>query len=132
MKKRTLFLKILLVPVILAAVLMLVFLAGRYGWKLFGFRACESARIETVEVTPDGVRITGYDPSLVPDGFLGCHAEEEDGRLYVGFRFDGLFGLFETGRFDITIPTDGEIREVYIRTNRDEYRIWSIDGIPEG
>jgi len=132
MKPRSVLLKILLVPLILAVVLMIVFLAGRYGWKMFGFRACESADIETVEVTPDGVRITGCDPSLVPDGFLGWHAEEKAGKLYVGFRFDGLFGFFETGRFDITIPTDGEIREVYIRTSRDEYRIWSIDGIPEG
>ena len=129
MKKHTLILKILLVPVVLAAVLALVFISGRYGWKLFGFRACESAGIESVEVTADGVHLVGYDPSLVPDGFLGYHAEETDGILYIGFRFDGLFGMFETGRFDITVPTDGEIREVYIRTNRDEHRIWNAGGI---
>ena len=132
MKKRTLFLKILLVPVVLAAMLILIFFAGRYGWKLFGFRACESADIESVEVTADGVRITGCDPSLVPDGFLGYHAEESDGILYVGFRFDGLFGMFETGQFDITIPTDGEIHEVYIRTSRDEYLIRSLGGVSGG
>lgn len=129
MRKCTLFLKILLVPIVLAAVLLIVFFTGRYGWKMFGFHACESADIESVEVTADGVRITGCDPSLVPDGFLGYHAEETNGILYVGFRFSGLFGMFETGRFDITVPTDSGIREVYIKTSRDEYLIWSIDGI---
>ena len=31
--------------------LVLIFLIGRYGWKLGGFRACESAGIESVAVT---------------------------------------------------------------------------------
>lgn len=33
-----------------AAVLAAGFAAGRVGWKLLGFRACQSAGIESVEV----------------------------------------------------------------------------------
>ncbi len=38
--------------ILLCIVLLLVvfFLIGRYGWRLVGFRACESAGIEQVDV----------------------------------------------------------------------------------
>lgn len=114
-------LKILLCAAVLV---FIVFLIGRYGWKLFGFAACESAGIENVEVSADEVKITGFYPGSFPRGFLGYHAEEENGILYVGFNFSGLFGIFETGDFDITIPVKGEIREVIIKTKNDEYPVW--------
>ena len=101
-----------------------IFLIGRYGWKLFGFHACESAGIENVEVTDGQVRITGFYPGSFPQGFLGYHAEEKAGKLYVGFKFSGLFGILETGDFEISIPVDGEITEVIIQTRNNEYPIW--------
>ena len=107
------------------AILAAVFLMGRYGWKLAGFRACQSAGVESVEVSPGAVRLQGFYPGSFPQGFCGCYAEEEDGRLYVGFRFSAVFGFFETGRFDVTVPVRGEIREVWIRTAQDEYPIWN-------
>lgn len=116
---------------IAAAVLAVVFLTGRYGWKLFGFSACESAGIESVEVTEGQVRITGFYPGSFPQGFLGCHVEEENGTLYVGFRFSGLFGIFETGDFDITIPVKSEISEVIIKTKNYEYPVWPEMGSTE-
>ena len=33
-----------------AAVLAAVYLAGRFGWRLAGFRACQRAGIDSVEV----------------------------------------------------------------------------------
>lgn len=113
-----------------AALLALIFCIGRYGWKLAGFRACGSAAIETVTVTDTSVRISGYDPGLFPEGFIGYYAREEDGRLYVGFRFSAVFGFFETGRFDVTIPTETEIKEVYIKTAKGSHLIW--DGTETG
>lgn len=114
---------------IIIVLLLAVFLIGRYGWKLSGFRTCQSAAIETVEVTDRQVTITGSYPGSFPEGFLGYRAEEADGKLYVGFQFSGLFGLFETGDFFISIPVQGEIREVIVKTGTNEYSIWEAEDI---
>ena len=53
-------LKILLCAAVLVFV---VFLIGRYGWKLLGFSVCESAGVETVEVTDDRVKIQASSPA---------------------------------------------------------------------
>jgi len=102
---------------------------GRYGWKLFGFRAAQGAVVESIEVMEDGVHITGCYPGSFPCGFLGYVSKEYDGCLYVGYHFSGLFGFFETGSFDITIPVKGEIREIWTKTDKTETRIWSVDGL---
>ena len=114
-------LKILLCAAVLVFV---VFLIGRYGWKLLGFSVCESAGVETVEVTDDRVKITGFYPGSFPRGFLGYHAEQADHTLYVGFKFSTLFGIFETGDFDITIPTKGTVTQVVVRSGEHEYTVW--------
>lgn len=126
-KLKSIFAKIATVLAIVISAVLIVFLIGRYGWKLRGFSACESAGIDRVTVTDSQVEIVGFDPSPFPAGFLGWHAEEQDGKLYVGFKFSSLFGIFETGDFDITIPTEGQIREVYIKTGQSEYLIWSME-----
>lgn len=52
------FLKRLLTLLLCMAVLLFaIFLIGRYGWKLGGFNACETAGIEQVNVEKDHVRI---------------------------------------------------------------------------
>ena len=115
---------------VLAAIVVLliaVFLLGRYGWKLAGFRACEGAAIECVEVADRQVAITGGYPGSFPEGFCGYYAEEQEGKLCVGFRFSALFGFFETGDFDIVIPVKGEIREVVMKTSTAEYTLWSAE-----
>lgn len=99
-----------------AVLLMVVFAAGRYGWKLLGFRACQGAGIESVEVSENTVKIKGFYPGSFPEGFCGYYAEEQDGTLYVGFRFSTVFGFFETGDFDVAIPVEGEIHEVVLKT----------------
>ena len=116
--------KILIILLCIAALLITVFLTGRYGWKLGGFNACETAGIEQINVEEDHVRIRGFYPGSFPTGFLGYHAEQVDHTLYVGFKFSALFGIFETGDFDITIPVKGEIREVIIKTKNYEYPVW--------
>lgn len=108
-----------------AAVLLLaVFLIGRYGWKLGGFRACESAGIEQVYVEDNQVRICGFYPGSFLQGFLGYHAEQVDSTLYVGFKFSGLFGFFETGDFDITIPTEGTVSQAVVKSGEQDHPIW--------
>ena len=116
--------RMLTVPLTIAVVLIAIFLAGHYGWKLGGFGACQVAGIEAVEVSEDKVHISGFYPGSFPDGFCGYYSEERDGTLYVGFRFSAVFGFFETGDFDVTVPVKGEIREVILKTSRNESALW--------
>ena len=116
--------KLICAVLILLAVLTAVFLAGRYGWKLFGFSACESAAIIDITVTEGQVSIEGVYPGSFPRGFLDYHSVERDGALFVGFRFDGIFGYFETGHFEIDIPIERKVEAVYIKTRENEYQIW--------
>ena len=116
--------RMLTVPLTIAVVLIAIFLAGRYGWKLGGFRACQGAGVSSVEVSETAVHITGFYPGSFPEGFCGCYAKERNGTLYVGFRFSAVFGFFETGDFDITIPIRGEITEVILKTSMNETSLW--------
>ena len=116
--------KTLTVLLTIAVVLTAVFLAGRYGWKLGGFRACQGAGITSVEVSETAVHITGFYPGSFPEGFCGYYSKEQDGKLYVGFRFSAVFGFFETGDFDITIPIKGKINEVILKTRMNKASLW--------
>lgn len=110
---------------IIAVLLTAIFLSGRYGWKLGGFNACQSAGINSVEVGEKEVHITGFYPGSFPEGFCGYYAKEQDSKLYVGFRFSAVFGFFETGDFDISIPVKGEINEVVLKTSMNETSVWN-------
>ena len=107
-----------------AVVLTIIFLIGRYGWKLGGFHVCETAGIEQINVEENHVSIRGFYPGSFPRGFLGYHAEQVDNTLYVGFKFSALFGIFETGDFDITIPTKGTVTQVVVKSGEHEYVVW--------
>lgn len=124
--------RIFVILLCMAALLSAVFLIGRYGWKLGGFRVCESAGIEEVTVEENQVYIRGFYPGSFPQGFLGYHAEQVDDTLYVGFRFSGLFGIFETGDFDITIPTEGTVERVVVKTGDGAYPVWPAADVTFG
>ena len=117
--------KTLIILLCIAVLLIAVILIGRYGWKLRGFNACETAGIEQVNVEESHVRIRGFYPGSFPTGFLGYHAEQVDSILYVGFKFSSLFGVFETGDFDITIPTKGTVTQIVVKSGEHEYTVWS-------
>ena len=116
--------RVIAVFLILVFAAGLVFLTGRYSWKLVGFNACETAGIEQINVEEDHVRIRGFYPGSFPTGFLGYHAEQVDHTLYVGFKFSALFGIFETGDFDITIPTKGTVTQIVVKSGEHEYTVW--------
>ena len=120
------FIKTVIITLLVMAILFTgIFMAGRYGWKVFGFRACEEAAITSVDVGGSAVTIQGFYPGSFPEGFCGCYTEELGGKLYVGFRFSAVFGFFETGDFHVAIPVDGEIDEVILKTGRGERSIWT-------
>lgn len=122
--KKSLSVRIIMALAISLVVLLLVFLAGRYGWKLGGFRACQGAGISSVEVSDQAVQITGFYPGSFPEGFCGCISREQNGTLYVGFRFSAVFGSLVTGDFTVTIPVKGEIKQVILKTGTEETTIW--------
>ena len=109
---------------VLVGVLVVGFCAGRYGWRLSGFSACENAVIENVEVGAESVTISGGYGS--PDGkrFLGCHYTQEDGTLYVGFHFSRVFGMFCKPDFNVEIPAQG-VEKIYMRSDETECVIWT-------
>ena len=109
--------------VIGVTILLLVgfFCMGRYGWKLFRFALCEGAGIELVEVQDNKVHIKGVYPGSFPSGFCGYYAEEKNEVLYVGFRFSPVFGFFENGQIDVTIPTKDKVKKVVLKTGDNEY-----------
>lgn len=120
------FIKTVIITLLVMAILFTgVFMVGRYGWKVFGFRACEEAAITSVDVSGSAVTIQGFYPGSFPEGFCGCYTEELGGKLYVGFRFSAVFGIFETGNFRVTIPLEGEIDEVILKTGQGERSIWT-------
>ena len=119
--------KTIIILLTVAVLLIAIFVAGRYGWKLMGFRACRGAGIESVEVSENTVKIKGLCPGSFPEGFCGYYAEEQDGSLYVGFRFSAVFGFFETGNFDVSIPVKGEICEVVLKAETSETTIWTAE-----
>lgn len=117
------------VLVLFAAVVALcvaVFFSSRYGWRLAGFSFCRIARIESVSVKTDCVKIEGSWPGVFPESFIGYHAEVVDGALYVGFKYNKLLGvwIYDKGDFEIEIPVEGQIHAVYMKSGDNEYQIW--------
>ena len=117
--------KFVKVIMIIVAALLIIFLLGRFGWKIGGFDACQNAGIDSVEVSEHAVHMTGFYPGSFPEGFCGYYDKEQDGKLYVGFRFSAVFGMFESGDFDITIPVKDEIDEVIMKTRMGERTVWN-------
>ena len=90
-RKKSVMKKFVKVIMIIVATLLIIFLLGRFGWKIGGFKVCQDAGIDSVEVSERAVRMTGFYPGSFPEGFCGYYAKEQDGKLYVGFRFSAVF-----------------------------------------
>lgn len=52
---------------VIAVLLAAIFLAGRYGCKLGGFRAFQGTGITSVEVSEKAVHVTGFYPGSFPE-----------------------------------------------------------------
>lgn len=110
--------------------IVLIWTVGRYGWKLLGFRACSGSGISYVAVSDAQVEIKGFYPGSFPSGCVGTISKVTDDKLYLGVKYDGLFGIFELGSFDTVIPVQQEIRQIYLKTSSDEYLIWDAETDP--
>ncbi|WP_418231697.1 hypothetical protein, partial [Butyricicoccus sp.] len=45
----------------------------------------------------------------------------------MGFNFSAVFGFFETGDFEVSIPTKNEICEVVLKTELSKRTIWTAE-----
>ena len=124
MKFKKLLFRLIKIIVIAIAAMVIIFFAGRYGWRVFGFAACENTAIDLIKLSENHVSISGHDPALFPSGFIGYVAKQEGERLYIGVNYSALFGFFELGRFDIEVPFEGEVNEIYLKTNKSEELLW--------
>lgn len=122
--------RILILFAAVVALWVAVFFGARYGWRLAGFSACQTAQIESVRVETDCVKIAGSWPGVFPESFIGCHAEVVEGALYVGFKYNKLLGvwIYDKGDFQIEIPVEGQIHAVYMKSGDNEYQIWPERG----
>ena len=77
--------KIIKIILVIAIVISTVFVMGRYGWKLTGFKLCQNSLIYDVQVDENRVTMKGRDANFIPRGFVGYYYEIEDNCLYIGF-----------------------------------------------
>ena len=124
MKRKT-WKKVLIALLVIAAWIVLIFCAGRWGWRLFGFRLCGGSGIEEITVTAETAEIRGFYAGSFPCGCVGTVTKQKGGTLYLGVRYSGVFGIFETGRFDVTVPLKEPITEIILKTGNGEYPIWN-------
>ena len=113
--------KTLTVLLIIAVILLVIFLAGRYGWKLGGFRACQSAGITSVEVSEVAVHMTGFIPQSEQ---YGVYVKLERNDVYsVTMSYDDFSGgvshadstAMDTGEFSF----DANMEKMYLTVTAD-------------
>ena len=118
--------KIIKIILVIAIVISTVFIIGRYGWKLTGFKLCQNSMIYEVEVNENRVTIKGRDANFIPRGFVGYYYEIEDNCLYIGFRFSNIFGFFEKSEYQIEINSDEKINKIIMKSAESETVIYDI------
>lgn len=102
-------------------------LAYLYGWKLFGFRYCQSPAsigVQDVSISDGYVTITGSTTDSASK-FIGYHHDFKNGKLRVGLKFALFAG--ECGDFTICIKENRSINEIVITGGGKEKRIYPIE-----
>lgn len=117
--------------IILCLIILLfmgVYLGARYGWRLFGFGPCitPTGILASEIIVDDGtVSLKGYTSHSAP-AYVGYIYEEKDGNLYIGLKYNLLFGFSKRiGAFDIQIKCNTEdLSRIYFKNGSEEEMIW--------
>lgn len=121
MKKR------LIISIIFVVLILVLLVLGlKYGWRLFGYRFCESPDVlgSKCEVENTFVRVQGMTSNSAKK-FDGYKWEIENGVLYLGIHCKTFFASSNLGTFDITIDTPQKISKVIIKGHGAEQEIYS-------
>lgn len=109
MKKRKLLLIIFLG-------IVLIFTVARYGWRFFGFSMCNDDKM--IEVLDVGEEVVSFKvisiPNSFPSSFIGYKAEQKGDKLYIGVKFNMIFGILPTddGTGYFLVPIDGKVNQI--------------------
>lgn len=113
---------------------LVVYIAARHGWRLFGFDLCNAAEtvgVYDVKVEDGQVTVVGFTPDSLKS-YVGYKYEFEDGNLYIGVKHNAFLGFMRRlGDFYIQVPAAEEpIANVYLKSKGVERLIWSsVDGV---
>lgn len=121
MKKR------LIISIIFVVLILVLLVLGlKYGWRLFGYRFCESPDVlsSKCEVENTFVRVQGMTSNSAKK-FDSYKWEIENGVLYLGIHCKTFFASSNLGTFDITIDTPQKINKVIIKGHGAEQEIYS-------
>jgi hypothetical protein len=116
------------VLVAILLVIVVTFVGCRYGWRLFGFYACDNPNsifTDNIKIEDNSVFLSG-DTSQSAPAYVGYIYEILDGNLYIGLKYNLLFGFFDRlGRFNIQITCDtSQIKKIYLKNGSTEKLIW--------
>lgn len=116
---------------VICLILVIMFIGSRYGWRIFGFNYCEdpeSLFMNSIKAEENLVTISG-DTSKSAPSFIGSIYEVSNGNLYIGLKYNLLFGFFKRqGRFDVRIAVDtNQIQAIYLKNSSSQKMIWKRD-----
>ena len=116
------------VSALILLIVVVTFVGFRYGWRLFGFDACDNPNslfTENIKIEENLIVLSG-DTSQSAPAFVGYIYEISDGNLYVGLKYNLLFGFYERlGRFNIRIKCDtSQIKKIYFKNGNTEKLVW--------
>lgn len=121
----------------IAVIFMLIagtFSFSRYGWKLFGFQFCSppsmvSIRNITIDKNENLIKLSGHTFASAP-AFVGFIYKIEDETLYVGMKYNLLFGfLNRDGSFNIRMSAmSNDFNRIVLKNKDSERVIWEKGG----
>jgi hypothetical protein len=106
--------------------IVLIFIVARYGWRFFGFSMCDNKMIEVLDVGEEIVSFKVISiPNSFPSSFIGYKAEQKGDKLYIGVKFNMIFGILPTddGTGYFSVPIDGKVNQI-IDKGSNELILW--------
>lgn len=114
-------------------IVVISFLACRYGWKVYGLSQCNGNVIVNQVVVEDGlVTVQGSTPMKSSmGGFIGTTCKQEGKKLTIGVKYNSFLGVLPTDKstFSYQYKVDGEIDTVALQGSGQETVIWCSDEI---
>jgi len=119
----------IIIPMLLFAS-MAVYVAPRYGWRLFGFKYCEDPSTLifeqlAIDYNNGFIEIIG-NTTISFTAYVGSTHKLSGTTLYVGMKYNSLTGFSNrNGRFEVHIPIETErIEKIILKGKQGEKIIW--------
>jgi len=114
-------------------IVVISFLASRFGWKIYGYSQCTTQLIiNQVQVEDGKVTVQGTNPyASAFGGFIGTTYKQEGGTLIIGIKYNTLLGILPTDKnfFSYDYQVEGEIDTVLLQGDEQQSIIWQADSV---